>query len=167
MGSGRRRRKQHFRRIHAFPCGRASFKDEHSLIGGPGFSRVVYCNDPDSFEASLLNYGGNYVKTSKYTVASFFPKSLFEQFRRVANLYFLLCALLSFTPLSPYSPVSNVLPLVVVIGVTMGKEALEDWRRTKQVNLESFYCQFRTTAQSFSFFFFLIFFVVIVFRIWR
>uniref|UniRef100_A0A9I9CDL4 Phospholipid-transporting ATPase n=1 Tax=Cucumis melo TaxID=3656 RepID=A0A9I9CDL4_CUCME len=84
MGSGRRRRKQHFRRIHAFPCGRASFKDEHSLIGGPGFSRVVYCNDPDSFEASLLNYGGNYVKTSKYTVASFFPKSLFEQFRRSA-----------------------------------------------------------------------------------
>uniref|UniRef100_A0A0A0LVP6 Phospholipid-transporting ATPase n=1 Tax=Cucumis sativus TaxID=3659 RepID=A0A0A0LVP6_CUCSA len=132
MGSGRKRRKQHFRRIHAFPCGRASFKDEHSLIGGPGFSRIVYCNDPDSFEANLLNYGGNYVKTSKYTVASFFPKSLFEQFRRVANLYFLLCALLSFSPLSPYSPVSNVLPLVVVIGVTMGKEALEDWRRTKQ-----------------------------------
>ncbi|XP_022137399.1 putative phospholipid-transporting ATPase 9 [Momordica charantia] len=132
MAGGRRRRRQQFKRIHAFPCGRASFKDEHSLIGGPGFSRVVYCNDPDSFEANLLNYGGNYVKTSKYTIASFFPKSLFEQFRRVANLYFLLCALLSFSPLSPYSPVSNVLPLVVVIGVTMAKEALEDWRRTKQ-----------------------------------
>ncbi|XP_022924003.1 putative phospholipid-transporting ATPase 9 [Cucurbita moschata] len=132
MGGGRRRRKQHFRRIHAFPCGRASFKDEQSLIGGPGFSRVVYCNDPDGFEASLLNYGGNYVKTSKYTIASFFPRSLFEQFRRVANLYFLLCALLAFSPLSPYSPISNVLPLLLVIGVTMGKEGVEDWRRTKQ-----------------------------------
>jgi hypothetical protein len=134
--AGGRRRRQHFSRIHAFSCGKASFKGEHSLIGGPGFSRVVYCNDPDSFEAGVLNYGSNYVRNTKYTLATFFPKSLFEQFRRVANLYFLLCAILSFTPLSPYSALSNVLPLVLVIGVTMGKEALEDWRRKKQVTLK-------------------------------
>lgn len=131
--TGRRRRKQHFSRIHAFSCGKASFRGDHSLIGGPGFSRVVYCNDPECFEASLRNYAGNYVRSTKYTLATFFPKSLFEQFRRVANIYFLICAILSFTPLSPYSAVSNVLPLVVVIGATMGKEAVEDWRRKKQV----------------------------------
>ncbi|KAK7858536.1 putative phospholipid-transporting atpase 9, partial [Quercus suber] len=130
--AGGRRKKQHFSRIHAFSCGKASFRGEHSLIGGPGFSRVVYCNEPDCFEASVLNYGSNYVRTSKYTLFTFFPKALFEQFRRVANLYFLLCAIMSFTPLSPYSAVSNVLPLVVVIGFTMGKEILEDWRRKKQ-----------------------------------
>ncbi|KAG4190883.1 hypothetical protein ERO13_A07G056800v2 [Gossypium hirsutum] len=130
--TGGRRRKQHFSRIHAFSCGKASFKGDHSLIGGPGFSRVVYCNDPECFEASLRNYAGNYVRSTKYTLATFFPKSLFEQFRRVANFYFLICAILSFTPLSPYSAVSNVLPLVVVIGATMGKEAVEDWRRKKQ-----------------------------------
>ncbi|KAL4361368.1 hypothetical protein GQ457_04G015510 [Hibiscus cannabinus] len=133
MGGGRRRR-QRFSRIHAFTCGKASFKGDHSLIGGPGFSRVVYCNDPECFEASLLNYGGNYVISTKYTLATFFPKSLFEQFRRVANFYFLICAILSVTPLSPYSPISNVLPLVVVIGATMGKEAVEDWKRKKQEN---------------------------------
>ncbi|XP_007037752.2 PREDICTED: putative phospholipid-transporting ATPase 9 isoform X1 [Theobroma cacao] len=130
--AGGRRKKQHFSRIHAFSCGKASFKGEHSLIGGPGFSRVVYCNDPECFEAGLLNYGDNYVRGTKYTLATFFPKSLFEQFRRVANFYFLICAILSFTPLSPYSAVSNVLPLVVVIGATMGKEVVEDWRRKKQ-----------------------------------
>lgn len=130
--AGGRRKKQHFSRIHAFSCGRASFKGEHSLIGGPGFSRVVYCNDPECFEASLLNYSDNYVRTTKYTLATFFPKSLFEQFRRVANVYFLLCAILSFTPLSPYSPISNVLPLIVVIGATMAKEVIEDWKRKKQ-----------------------------------
>ncbi|KAB2020371.1 hypothetical protein ES319_D07G064100v1 [Gossypium barbadense] len=130
--TGGRRRKQHFSRIHAFSCGKASFRGDHSLIGGPGFSRVVYCNDPECFEASLRNYAGNYVRSTKYTLATFFPKSLFEQFRRVANFYFLICAILSFTPLSPYSAVSNVLPLVVVIGATMGKEAVEDWRRKKQ-----------------------------------
>ncbi|GMI78237.1 Aminophospholipid ATPase 9 [Hibiscus trionum] len=131
MGGGRRR-KQRFSRIHAFTCGKASFKGDHSLIGGPGFSRVVYCNEPECFEATLLNYGGNYVRSTKYTLATFLPKSLFEQFRRVANFYFLICAILSFTPLSPYSPVSNVLPLVVVIGATMGKEAVEDCKRKKQ-----------------------------------
>lgn len=136
--AGGRRKKQHFSRIHAFSCGRASFKGEHSLIGGPGFSRVVYCNDPECFEASLLNYSDNYVRTTKYTLATFFPKSLFEQFRRVANVYFLLCAILSFTPLSPYSPISNVLPLIVVIGATMAKEVIEDWKRKKQVIFRSF-----------------------------
>lgn len=133
--AGGRRKKQHFSRIHAFSCGKASFKGEHSLIGGPGFSRVVHCNDPEGFDATLLNYGGNYVSTTKYTLATFLPKSLFEKFRRVANIYFLICAILSFTPLSPYSAVSNVVPLVVVMGVTMGKEVLEDWRRYQQVTL--------------------------------
>lgn len=134
--AGGRRKKQHFSRIHAFSCGKASFKGEHSLIGGPGFSRVVHCNDPEGFDATLLNYGGNYVRTTKYTLATFLPKSLFEQFRRVANIYFLICAILSFTSLSPYSAVSNVVPLVVVMGVTMGKEVLEDWRRKQQVTIQ-------------------------------
>ncbi|KAJ7978815.1 Phospholipid-transporting ATPase [Quillaja saponaria] len=126
------RRKQQFSRIHAFSCGKASFKGEHSLFGGPGFSRVVYCNDPECVEAGLQNYRDNYVRTTKYTLATFIPKSLFEQLRRVANIYFLICAFLSFTPLSPYSAVSNVAPLVAVIGATMGKELLEDWKRKKQ-----------------------------------
>ena len=133
MAGPRRKKKQHFGRIHAFSCGKASFKGEHSLIGGPGFSRVVHCNDPEGFDTTVFNYASNYVSTTKYNVATFLPKSLFEQFRRVANLYFLICAILSFTSLSPYSPVSNVVPLVVVMGVSMAKELLEDWRRNQQV----------------------------------
>ncbi|XP_044466183.1 putative phospholipid-transporting ATPase 9 [Mangifera indica] len=132
MAGNRRKRHLFTKQIHAFTCGKISFKGDHSLIGGPGFSRVVYCNDPDGFDASVFNYRDNYVRTTKYTLATFIPRSLFEQFRRVANLYFLLCAILSFTPLSPYSAVSNVLPLVVVIGATVGKEILEDWQRKKQ-----------------------------------
>ncbi|XP_061364653.1 putative phospholipid-transporting ATPase 9 [Gastrolobium bilobum] len=129
---GGHKRKHHFSRIHAFSCGKASFKGEHSLIGGPGFSRIVYCNEPEHAEGILLNYGDNYVRTTKYTLATFLPKSLFEQFRRVANFYFLVCGILSFFPVSPYSAISNVVPLVVVVAATMGKEAVEDWRRKKQ-----------------------------------
>ncbi|KAF5933820.1 hypothetical protein HYC85_029991 [Camellia sinensis] len=98
----------------------------------PGFSRVVFCNDPECLEATSLKYGTNYVRTTKFTFATFVPKALFEQFRRVANVYFLICAILSFTPFSPYSAVSTVLPFVLVVGVTMGKELLEDWRRKMQ-----------------------------------
>ncbi|KAJ1392318.1 P-type ATPase [Sesbania bispinosa] len=130
--AGGRRRKHHFSRIHAFSCGKASMKEEHSLIGGPGFSRKVYCNDQERAMASLLNYGDNYVRTTKYTLATFIPKSLFEQFRRVANFYFLVCAVLSFFPVAPYSAVSNVVPLVVVVAATMAKEFIEDFRRKTQ-----------------------------------
>ncbi|KAK2986132.1 hypothetical protein RJ640_024681 [Escallonia rubra] len=131
--TGVRRKKQSFSRIHAFFSSQeGSFNGEHALIGGPGFSRVVFCNDPECIEASALNYGRNYIRTTKFTLATFLPKAAFEQFRRVANIYFLFCAIMSFTPLSPYSAVSNVVPLVVVIGITMGKELLEDWRRKRQ-----------------------------------
>ncbi|OMP06279.1 Cation-transporting P-type ATPase, partial [Corchorus capsularis] len=99
-------------------------------IGGPGFSRVVNCNEPDS--SNYNYYCNNYVRTTKYTVASFFPKSLFEQFRRVANFYFLVIGILSFTALAPYSAVSSIVPLIIVIGATMVKEAIEDWRRKQQ-----------------------------------
>lgn len=126
------RRKLQISKIYTFSCGKASFKEDHSQIGGPGFSRVVYCNEPERSEAQGLDYGDNYVSTTKYTLATFIPKSLFEQFRRVANIYFLITACLSFTELAPYSPASAVLPLVVVIGATMIKEAIEDYRRKQQ-----------------------------------
>ncbi|GFZ16181.1 autoinhibited Ca2+/ATPase II [Actinidia rufa] len=127
-----RRKKLHFSKIYTFRCGRASFKGDHSQIGGPGFSRVVHCNEPGSFEAAILNYVGNYVSSTKYTLATFLPKSLFEQFRRVANFYFLVTGILAFTPLAPYSAVSAILPLFLVIGATMVKEGIEDWRRQQQ-----------------------------------
>ncbi|KAH6807180.1 ATPase E1-E2 type family protein / haloacid dehalogenase-like hydrolase family protein [Perilla frutescens var. frutescens] len=129
---GERRKKLHLSKIYSFKCGRGGFKDEHSQIGRPGFSRVVYCNEPDGSDTGLRNYATNYVRTTKYTAASFLPKSLFEQFRRVANFYFLVTGILSFTKLAPYSAVSAIIPLIVIIGATMIKEAIEDWERKKQ-----------------------------------
>ncbi|XP_047964065.1 phospholipid-transporting ATPase 3 [Salvia hispanica] len=89
--------------------------------------RTVFCNDREA--NSLAKYKGNSVSTTKYDVFTFLPKGLFEQFRRVANLYFLMISILSCTPVSPVSPITNVLPLSLVLLVSLIKEAWEDWKR--------------------------------------
>ncbi|KAL4348065.1 hypothetical protein GQ457_17G016630 [Hibiscus cannabinus] len=131
MGGGRRR-KLLMSKIYGLARGKVSFQEDHSHIGGPGFSRVVHCNEPSSLEAGIHHYSDNYVSTTKYNVVTFLPKSLFEQFRRVANFYFLVTGILSFTELAPYSAVSAIFPLILVIGVSMIKEGVEDWRRKQQ-----------------------------------
>ncbi|CAI5468735.1 unnamed protein product [Closterium sp. Yama58-4] len=105
--------------------------DETELLGEKGFQRHVYCNEPHRHleKGTPLHYCNNSISTTKYSILSFLPKALFEQFRRVANLYFLLCAILALTPLTPYAPYSLIAPLVLVVGVSMIKEAIEDWRR--------------------------------------
>ncbi|KAF3976416.1 hypothetical protein CMV_000388 [Castanea mollissima] len=128
----RQRMRINFRKLYSFICFRPIYEPGHAQIGQKGYSRVVYCNDPDHLEAVKLNYRGNYVSTTKYSAANFIPKSLFEQFRRVANIYFLVVACVSFSPLAPYSSLSILAPLIVVIGATMAKEGVEDWRRRKQ-----------------------------------
>ncbi|KAL5070209.1 hypothetical protein RYX36_021096, partial [Vicia faba] len=70
---------------------------------------------------------GNSISTTKYNFFTFLPKGLFEQFRRVDNLYFLTISILSTTPISPVSPITNVLPLSLVLLVSLIKEAFEDW----------------------------------------
>ncbi|CAN1321190.1 Phospholipid-transporting ATPase 3 [Linum perenne] len=92
----------------------------------PGY-RTIYCNDR---EANLpVKFKGNSVSTTKYNFLTFLPKGLFEQFRRVANCYFLLISILSMTPISPVNPVTNVVPLSLVLFVSLVKEAFEDWKR--------------------------------------
>lgn len=131
--SGARRREIHLSKLYSFSCFRSSFGDDHSQIGGRGFSRVVHCGGAEApLAAAQLNYRGNYVTTTKYTAANFVTKSLFEQFRRVANIYFLVVACVSFSPLAPYTAGSILAPLLIVIGATMAKEGVEDWRRRKQ-----------------------------------
>uniref|UniRef100_A0A7S0TB62 Phospholipid-transporting ATPase n=1 Tax=Chrysocystis fragilis TaxID=1411660 RepID=A0A7S0TB62_9STRA len=77
----------------------------------------------------------NTVTSSKYTLVSFFPVALFGQFRRFANLYFLLGGLLMFFGeqtnyfLSPYQSSTTLGPLAVVICISLLQEALTDLAR--------------------------------------
>ncbi|KAK7281787.1 hypothetical protein RIF29_10064 [Crotalaria pallida] len=126
------KKKLRLSKIYSFACGKPSFEGDHSQIGGHGYSRVVFCNEPDSFVAGIRNYADNSVRSTKYTVVNFIPKSLFEQFRRVANFFFLVIGILAMTKLAPYTAVSAIVPLIIIVGATMVKEGIEDWRRKKQ-----------------------------------
>jgi hypothetical protein len=73
--------------------------------------------------AEPLAYCHNEIVTSKYTLLTFVPKNLFEQFRRIANFYFLVNAAIMFIiPDPPFNPFSNALPFVIVITVTAIKQ---------------------------------------------
>lgn len=89
--------------------------------------RTIYCNELERNQN--FKFKGNSISTTKYNVLTFLPKGLFEQFRRVANLYFLSISILSATPISPIHPITNVVPLSLVLAASLIKEAFEDWKR--------------------------------------
>lgn len=82
----------------------------------------------------------NYFYDLQYTIWNFIPKNLFEQFRRIANCYFLLIAVTAILIDSPISPVTSFLPLSFVILVTACKQGYEDYlryRMDQEVNRKS------------------------------
>ncbi|XP_069060376.1 phospholipid-transporting ATPase VA [Pleurodeles waltl] len=73
---------------------------------------------------------GNRIKTTKYTVLSFLPKNLFEQFHRMANIYFVFIALLNFVPsVNAFKPEMALAPVLFILAVTALKDLWEDYRR--------------------------------------
>lgn len=58
--------------------------------------RVAFLNAPDKNQHLIATkrYARNVIVTSKYTIASFVPKTIFEFFRVTANIYFLAISLL-------------------------------------------------------------------------
>ncbi|KZV80365.1 hypothetical protein EXIGLDRAFT_630413, partial [Exidia glandulosa HHB12029] len=81
----------------------------------------------------LTTYVRNKIRTSKYTPLTFLPKNLYEQFRRVANIYFLALVVLATQPMfgAAGSQIS-FLPLAVILTITAFKDGLEDYRRAAQ-----------------------------------
>ncbi|GAM29207.1 hypothetical protein SAMD00019534_123830 [Acytostelium subglobosum LB1] len=96
-----------------------------------GENRSIFVNDPTRNVTS--KFRDNTIKTTKYTYWSFIPKNLYEQFRRAANFYFLIIAIIQLIPIqaSPVNPLTTVIPLIFVLSVTAIKEAVEDIKRRK------------------------------------
>jgi phospholipid-translocating ATPase len=84
----------------------------------------------------IIYFVPNKIRTAKYTIFTFLPKNLFEQFRRVANMYFLFLVILQTVPSlsGGVSPFTAAIPLVAIIMITGTKDAIEDWKRRQQDN---------------------------------
>lgn len=75
---------------------------------------------------------GNSIKTTKYSLWSFLPKNLFEQFHRFANIYFLAIIILNLIPeINAFGKYIAMVPLIFVLSVTAIKDLYEDRRRYK------------------------------------
>eukprot|EP00045_Choanoeca_perplexa_P017396 m.252596 g.252596 ORF g.252596 m.252596 type:complete len:1171 (+) comp17526_c0_seq21:223-3735(+) len=78
-------------------------------------------------------YLANDISTTKYTIFTIIPKNLFEQFHRLANVYFLFIVILNWLPMiQAFGREIAMLPLLFVLAVTFVKDAYEDRRRGKQ-----------------------------------
>lgn len=78
------------------------------------------------------HYVSNRVRTAKYTPLTFVPRNLFEQFRNVANLYFLFLVILQCIPIfGVVEPAVSALPLIAILVITAIKDGIEDWKRNQ------------------------------------
>ncbi|KAG8052619.1 hypothetical protein GUJ93_ZPchr0001g30204 [Zizania palustris] len=81
---------------------------------------------------------GNSIRTAKYSVLTFLPRNLFEQFRRLSYVYFLAITVLNQLPqVAVFGRGASVLPLAFVLFVTAVKDAYEDFRRHRSDRQEN------------------------------
>ncbi|XP_055682431.1 phospholipid-transporting ATPase IF isoform X2 [Lutzomyia longipalpis] len=80
----------------------------------------------------------NRIKSTKYTLITFLPQNLLEQFRRIANFYFLVMTTIAVIIDSPVTPLTSLLPLVFVISVTAMKQGYEDYLRHRADNMVNY-----------------------------
>lgn len=81
----------------------------------------------------------NAIRTTKYTWLTFLPKNLFEQFSKMANVYFLFIMVLQIIP--PISITGGqpaiLLPLMFVCAVSAVKDLFEDIKRHRADDQEN------------------------------
>ncbi|XP_024183976.1 phospholipid-transporting ATPase 1 isoform X2 [Rosa chinensis] len=99
--------------------------------------RIIHINDL-AHTNERFEFSGNSIRTTKYSVITFLPRNLFEQFHRVAYLYFLVIAVLNQLPqLAVFGRGVSILPLAFVLLVTAVKDAYEDYRRHRSDRIEN------------------------------
>nr|XP_009857629.1 probable phospholipid-transporting ATPase IA isoform X2 [Ciona intestinalis] len=89
-------------------------------------TRTIYFNQPLEEQTFLKNE----ISTGKYNFLTFLPLFLFEQFRKVFNIFFLIICILQQIPgISPTGKYTTIVPLVFILLVAAIKEIVEDYKR--------------------------------------
>ena len=77
-------------------------------------------------------YSDNSIRTCQYTILTFFPLALFNQFKSAFNWFFLIYNIIACIPqLSDLDPLAEVSPFIIVLVFNLIKEAIEDYRKYK------------------------------------
>ncbi|KAL4451006.1 hypothetical protein ABPG74_021328, partial [Tetrahymena malaccensis] len=90
--------------------------------------RTIYSNVPEH-----VKFCNNSISTTKYTLFTFIPINLVEQFSKLANVYFLFIGMMQMIneiSISNGQPVIYV-PLFVVLMISGIKDLFEDMKRNK------------------------------------
>ncbi|XP_076013152.1 phospholipid-transporting ATPase VD isoform X2 [Genypterus blacodes] len=110
--------------------GKAPHSSPHRLGGTRRTVFALHGPHQQEYENICTGYKGNAIRTTKYTLWSFIPMNLFQQFHRAANLYFLFLVLLNWVPVvEAFQKEITMIPLLLVLLVIAIKDALEDYRR--------------------------------------
>lgn len=103
---------------------RAREKELRSLVSNLPCEGLGKAQQPNRF------FSSNAIKTTKYSLLFFIPMNLFEQFHRLANIYFVGLAILNFIPVvNAFQPEVALIPICVILALTALKDAWEDFRR--------------------------------------
>lgn len=119
-----------FRKIKNTVSGNSFKNIDETIHKGPRQIHIM-----DHVANSSHKYYGNYISTTKYNIATFIPKFLFEQFSKYANLFFLFTSIIQQVPgVSPTNRYTTIGTLMVVLLVSAIKEVLEDLKRARADN---------------------------------
>ena len=72
----------------------------------------------------------NSVRTNQYTIITFLPLALFNQYKNPFNIFFLVTMIIALIPkICPTEPVTTIMPVVVVMIINLIREIVEDYRK--------------------------------------
>ena len=75
-------------------------------------------------------YCDNSVRTTQYTLLTFLPLALFDQYKNPFNIYFLVNMIIHMIPaISSVNPVTHLAPVIIVLIINLIREAVEDYRK--------------------------------------
>ena len=75
-------------------------------------------------------YCDNSIRTSQYTLYSFLPLALINQYKTPFNWFFLVQAIIDCIPsISSVSPITTIAPVLIVLIISLIREAVEDYRK--------------------------------------
>ncbi|CAG7832941.1 unnamed protein product [Allacma fusca] len=84
----------------------------------------------ESNKPQTRKYMSNEISSGKYTIITFLPKFLYEQFRRYSNIFFLSISILQqIDGVSPTGKFTTLGPFLFILTVSAVKEIIEDFKR--------------------------------------